>query len=54
LLRAFRKRLAQNRATLPLFDTDRFRRHVETAYRLMWEIAQRGEKPHSLAVPAAA
>ena len=32
LLRGLRQRLAQNRATCPLFDTDRFRRHIESAY----------------------
>ena len=30
-------RLARNRTTLPLFDTDRFRRHIESAYVTMWE-----------------
>ena len=50
LLRSFRGRLAQNRATQPLFDTDRFRRHIEAAYRQMWEIAQRGEAPRHFAV----
>lgn len=44
-------RLAQNRATHPLFDTDRFRRHIEAAYITMWERDQRGEPPASFAVP---
>jgi predicted O-linked N-acetylglucosamine transferase (SPINDLY family) len=35
-----------------LFDTDRFRRHLETAYTTMWEIWQRGEAPHAFAVEA--
>jgi protein O-GlcNAc transferase len=50
LLRAYRDRLAQNRLTHPLFDTDRFRRHIEAAYRSMWELWQRGEKPRGFAV----
>ena len=50
LLKGFRDRLALNRATCALFDTDRFRRHIETAYRQMWEIAQRGETPRHFAV----
>jgi predicted O-linked N-acetylglucosamine transferase (SPINDLY family) len=50
LLRAFRLRLAQNRATCPLFDTDRFRRHIESAYTTMWELQQRGERPASFSV----
>lgn len=45
-----RDRLAANRLTHPLFDTDRFRRHVEAAYLQMWEIAQRGETPRSFAI----
>jgi protein O-GlcNAc transferase len=50
LLRGFRKRLEQNRATCPLFDTDRFRRHIERAYTTMWELQQRGERPASFSV----
>ena len=45
-----RSRLAHNRATHPLFDTDRFRRHIESAYVTMWERYQRGEPPESFAV----
>jgi hypothetical protein len=33
-----------------LFDTDRFRRHIESAYVTMWEIWQRGEKPRAFEV----
>ena len=54
LLSSLKARLAQNRPTHPLFDTDRFRRHIEAAYRQMWEIAQRGEAPKSFAVPTGA
>jgi protein O-GlcNAc transferase len=43
-------RLMRNRATHPLFDTDRFRRHLESAYRTMWERHQHGEPPASFAV----
>ncbi len=46
----YRDRLAANRLTHPLFDTDRFRRHIEAAYLRMWEIARRGEQPQSFAV----
>ena len=46
----------KNRITIfpafPLFDTDRFRRHVESAYTTMWERYQRGETPRSFAVEA--
>ena len=46
-----RERLQQNRLTCPLFDTDRFRRHLEAAYQAMWETYVRGESPRSFAVP---
>lgn len=36
LMRALRKRLAYNRTTHPLFDTERFTRHIESAYATMW------------------
>jgi predicted O-linked N-acetylglucosamine transferase (SPINDLY family) len=45
-----RARLARNRRTQPLFDTDRYRRHIEAAYITMWERAQRGDAPSSFAV----
>ena len=50
LLGELRARLERNRASAPLFDTDRFRRHIESAYRTMWEIWQRGDKPRAFAV----
>ena len=50
LLRGFRQRLERNRLEYPLFDTDRFCRHIETAYTTMWEVWQRGEKPRSFSV----
>jgi predicted O-linked N-acetylglucosamine transferase (SPINDLY family) len=50
LLGGFRHRLAQNRATCPLFDTDRFRRHIENAYTTMCELQRRGENPRSFSV----
>jgi predicted O-linked N-acetylglucosamine transferase (SPINDLY family) len=45
-----KSKLARNRDTYPLFDTDRFRRHIEAAYTTMWERYQRGEPPESFAV----
>lgn len=50
-LAGLREKLARNRDSAPLFDTDRFRRHIESAYATMWEIAQRGEAPRSFSVP---
>ena len=53
-LGALRSTLARNRSTHPLFDTDRFRRHIESAYATMWEISRRGEQPRAFAVDPAA
>ena len=51
-LAGIKSKLARNRDTFPLFDTDRFRRHIESAYTTMWERYQRGETPRSFAVEA--
>jgi predicted O-linked N-acetylglucosamine transferase (SPINDLY family) len=45
-----RAKLARNRITHPLFNTDRFRRHIESAYITMCERYQHGEPPASFAV----
>jgi predicted O-linked N-acetylglucosamine transferase (SPINDLY family) len=50
LLASLRQKLAHNRERYPLFDTDRFTRHIEAAYTTMWERYQRGEPPESFAV----
>ena len=52
LLRIMRDKLAHNRSRAPLFDTDRFRRHIEVAYTTMLEIHRSGENPRSFAVTA--
>jgi predicted O-linked N-acetylglucosamine transferase (SPINDLY family) len=49
-LRRLRERLIENRERSPLFDTDRFRRHLESAYVQIWERLQRGEGPTSFEV----
>jgi hypothetical protein len=51
LLSSWRRRLAQNRTTRPLFDTDLFRRNIETAYRDMWK--RRSEAPRGSRTGAA-
>jgi predicted O-linked N-acetylglucosamine transferase (SPINDLY family) len=53
LLQSVRCKLEQNRLRYPLFDTDRFRRHIEAAYLTAWGIWQRGESPRSFRVEAA-
>ncbi len=45
-----RVRLARHRATYPLFDTERFCRHLEAAYTTMWQRNEAGLTPESFAV----
>ena len=52
-LRELGQRLRQSRLSQPLFDTDRYRRHIEAAYVKMWERWQRGEGPASFTVEPA-
>lgn len=47
-LRKFKRRLTASRRQVPLFDTERYCRHLEAAYRLMWQRAERGEAPSTL------
>jgi protein O-GlcNAc transferase len=51
-LAELRQRLEQQRATAPLFDTPRFCRHIEAAFRTMYERWQAGAAPVSFDVPA--
>ncbi|MBI5110902.1 MAG: tetratricopeptide repeat protein [Rhodovulum sp.] len=51
-LAALRARLGETRETAPLFDTARFTRHIEAAYREMWRRRQDGEPPAGFDVPA--
>jgi predicted O-linked N-acetylglucosamine transferase (SPINDLY family) len=53
-LRSVRAKLDKNRPVYPLFDTDRLRRNIETAYARMLEIAARGAAPQSFNVEPAA
>jgi len=50
LLQELRERLARNRLSQPLFNTNRYRQNIETAYLQMWECWQRGERPASFSV----
>ena len=52
-LAGLKAKLLHNRATHPLFDTARFTRNLETAFMIMSERQQKGEKPASFAVEAA-
>jgi protein O-GlcNAc transferase len=50
LLSAVQRKLQDNLRSTPLFDTDRFRRHIERAYMTMIDIHRRGERPHGFSV----
>jgi predicted O-linked N-acetylglucosamine transferase (SPINDLY family) len=50
LLATVNAKLAANRRRAPLFDTARFARHIEAAYKIMWERHRRGEPPDAFAV----
>ena len=50
LLSSLRDRLARNRLTHPLFDTDRARRHIEVAYTTMLELSRNGESPRNFSI----
>ncbi len=51
-LAAVRAALAEGRTRAPLFDSDRFRRHLESAFVTMHERQQRGLPPAAFDVPA--
>ena len=50
LLAEIKAKLVRNRNIYPLFNTDRFARHIEAAYTTMWETWQHGELPKSFKV----
>ncbi|WEZ83234.1 glycosyl transferase [Rhizobium sp. 32-5/1] len=49
---ALKKTIAANRFTAPLFDAERFCRHLETAYVMMTERARTGQPPEHFDIPA--
>jgi protein O-GlcNAc transferase len=54
LAESLRAKLRNNRLVYPLFDTNRFRLHMEEAYRRACEIWQRGGAPESFRIAACA
>jgi protein O-GlcNAc transferase len=50
LLVAIKAKLAANRNTCALFDTIRMTRHLESAYRTMWQRQRSGQQPAAFAV----
>ncbi len=51
LIADVKARLMRRRADAPLFDTPRFARQIEAAYKIMWDRHQRGLPPAAFAVP---
>jgi len=49
-LAAIKRKLANNRLTTPLFDTQTFTRHIETAYMMMYERYQADLPPDHIYV----
>ena len=49
-LTVLKQKLQRNLCTEPLFDVERFCRHIEAAYQRMWATWQRGEEPAAFAV----
>jgi predicted O-linked N-acetylglucosamine transferase (SPINDLY family) len=50
MLADIRAKLARNRTSHPLFNSDRYRHHLESAYQSMWNRHQCGEPPESFPV----
>jgi predicted O-linked N-acetylglucosamine transferase (SPINDLY family) len=53
MLAGVKQKLADNRLRCPLFDTDLFRKNLESAYATMWRAWQKGEAPRGFAVASA-
>ena len=50
-MRAFKRKLADNRLTTPLFDTQLYTKHIEAAYTAIYERYQAGLAPDHIIVP---
>jgi predicted O-linked N-acetylglucosamine transferase (SPINDLY family) len=50
-LDSLRRRLREVRGETPVFDTEVFTRHLEEAYRSMWQRARMGLGPDAISVP---
>ena len=51
-LSAIKDKLAKNRLTTPLFDTERYTRHLEAAYEAIWERYHLGLPPDHIYIQA--
>lgn len=53
-LEAHKRKLLEVRASAPLFNPRRFVLHLEEAYRMLWSLHERGERPKVVEVPKVA
>jgi predicted O-linked N-acetylglucosamine transferase (SPINDLY family) len=47
---SLKDKLAKNRLTMPLFDTERYVKHLENAFQTMWQRHEAGQMPESFVV----
>jgi predicted O-linked N-acetylglucosamine transferase (SPINDLY family) len=50
MLEKMRDKLAKNRSTSPLFNTEKFTGDLERAYEIMWDNYQKGKKPKDITI----
>ena len=50
MLAGLKAKVRERRQTSPLFDAARFARHLEAAYRAMWERYARGAAPAAISI----
>ena len=50
LLKNIKEKLINNLSTAPLFNTKRFTKNLETAYKNIYERHRQGNKPHHIIV----
>ncbi len=48
--RTIREKIELKKKTAPLFDTERYARHLDAAYLEMWRLHQAGERPKSFSI----
>lgn len=51
MLQSLRRQLLETRLQVPLFDTERFTRHIEQAYDMAWDRYRQGLAPAHFSVP---
>jgi predicted O-linked N-acetylglucosamine transferase (SPINDLY family) len=51
-LQKLRRRVAEQRDAAPLFDSNRYRKHIEAGYAMMWHRQERGLPPMGFSVPS--